>query len=242
MPDFNEEQTREQELYIRAVEESYEEEQYKASNSDTEGYDEEGSAYVDSSGLIPNGTAIKAFGAVSLNDDYCQMPTNPNDAIFPSKITLPQGNRHTIARIPYDFRDKNGTAGLKLVTSDHFKFVNPGQNMLDPKLIYYLEVLYQNVAPKLETNQLVINSGFRSPAFERQLCGADSISAHCAGWAVDIGSKGDDRFVIADAAYYIGFGGIACGNAYVHIDINAYGRFTEGGAGFKYISPSQHKG
>lgn len=111
-------------------------------------------------------------------------------------------------------------------------------------MIYYLELLHSAVAKKIGKKKLTINSAFRSVKYNWDLYtrlinqGSASSrsywSVHMSGCAVDIAAKGEDRAVIADAAYSLGFGGIAIGSSFVHIDI-------AGKATWKYSSAPEYK-
>lgn len=242
MADLTDQQTREQDDYINKVKASQDQKLYEiqlAAGSRVSQTPQDGSSG-DTSASQTNGAAIKVFGPVSLNGDYLQVPTIAT-TYYPEKILLPTGDRGTVQGVVYKYRETAGAKGLVQCTSSHFKFVHSWQNTLDPKLIYYMEKLYYILAPKLGVSQIVVTSGFRPPAYQRSIGGVAN-SPHCAGWAVDISASGEDRFIVADAAYSVGFGGIAIGKGFTHIDIGPYGRWDYDGEGFKYISPSQHRG
>jgi hypothetical protein len=250
MANFKENELLNQDFYLKRLILANQETQFRLTNGDGEYdiQDASGLSYdVDVRTLSPTGSPVKTFGPVSLNENWCQIPTSAGDAPFPKKIVLPKGSRKEIALGPYKYRDKSGTKGLVALNENHFSFNYPGQNFFDPKFAYYMEKLYLELCPKLGVKKIHITSGFRSPAYQRAGRKTNpnfaDISPHCAGWAVDICISNDDRFVVADAAYYMGFGGIAMGKNFVHIDINAYARWNyPAEVSFKYISPSQHKG
>ncbi|HLO11238.1 MAG TPA: D-Ala-D-Ala carboxypeptidase family metallohydrolase [Pseudoneobacillus sp.] len=245
MAELNEQQQKEQDDYLNKIKAMQDQKLYEvqlaAGYSVSQGYTNGSGGATQAPSTPQNyGPAIKVFGPVSLDSNYCQIPTVPT-TYYPDTILLPTGDRGTVQGVPYQYRESAGAKGLVQYTGDHYKFVNSWQNTLDPKLIYYMEKLYFILAPKLGVNQIIVTSGFRSPQYQRQIGGVAN-SPHCAGWAIDISANEGERFIVADAAYSIGFGGIAIGNGFTHIDIGPYGRWDYGGLGFKYISPSQHKG
>jgi uncharacterized protein YcbK (DUF882 family) len=61
------------------------------------------------------------------------------------------------------------------------------------------------------------------------------------GTAVDISAHGDERYIIADAAYDMNFGGIAIASGFVHVDIGAYKRWSYDGTPI-YYTPRRRSG
>lgn len=96
---------------------------------------------------------------------------------------------------------------------------NDGDGWIRKDFEYYLEQLHANVCPKLGVSKLVVTSSYRSPEHNAATPGAATNSLHCAGLAVDFGLNGGDRYTVADEAWNLGFGGIAVGPSFVHIDI-----------------------
>lgn len=65
---------------------------------------------------------------------------------------------------------------------------------------------------------LVLNSAYRSPAYERSK-GRAGTSAHCEGKAVDIRCNSDrNRWAIVKAALDAGISRIGIGRTYIHLD------------------------
>ena len=65
---------------------------------------------------------------------------------------------------------------------------------------------------------LVLNSAFRSVAHEKKM-GRNGLSAHTLGCAADIRCTSDsNRFLIINAAIYLGFKRIGIAKSYIHLD------------------------
>ena len=104
-----------------------------------------------------------------------------------------------------------------------------GEGYVRKDFAYYLDVLHDQVAPKLGVKKLFIGSSFRSNSWNvnHVYAGKSPVvvnSPHCCGLAVDICVTGNDRYILADTAWNMGFGGIAVGSDFVHIDLS--GRAT----------------
>lgn len=183
--------------------------------------------------LMPPGypyAGPRSFGRVTLNDSCIQTDTL-SAAGYPPKIILPEGSRQEFQMHVYNYRKVNGYAGLAKVDSPYLNFYHDEQRYLDPKMAHYLEILAQTVGEKLN-----ISSGWRSDAYNKSIDGA-TYSPHGCGYAVDLRLTGSKRLTVANAANSIGFGGIAIGDDFVHIDISVYGRWKYGSVNFKYNGP-----
>lgn len=169
-------------------------------------------------------------------------------------ISIPAGSRHqysaTIVRYIESIggitKDRNmfGTIDMNRFTLsglDDYELNDHG-NWLRKDMIYYMNRLYDIVAPKLGVKYLQINSAYRSPRVNYKVHteqGGNIVywDSHMAGLAIDIAAKGEARSVIADAAYNMGFRAIAIGGPFVHIDCNSKGNWKYSGVP-KYYSPS----
>lgn len=118
-----------------------------------------------------------------------------------------------------------------------------GEGRLRYDFVYYLSILADKVLPKLNKKKLSLNSTFRTMDKQSTIAGwgAAPYGPHMGGTAVDIAAYGGDRYLIADAAYYMNFGGIAIGKTFVHVDIGAYKRWVYDGTP-TYYSPERRKG
>jgi hypothetical protein len=103
-----------------------------------------------------------------------------------------------------------------------------GEGYVRKEMAYYLQVLFDRVAPKLGLKKFYITSSFRTTDYNTNKVYAGKTpvlnSPHLAGIGVDISVYGNDRYVLADEAWFMGFGGIAVGKNFVHLDIA--GRWT----------------
>lgn len=108
-----------------------------------------------------------------------------------------------------EFRSYNGSTGK--LTSDTIK--------IDEELPKTLEKLFD----KLDCSKIIVTSGYRTPAFERQLSGKTT-GQHVLGKAADIicydqkGNKIDPR-TVCEAAQDLGITGIGYMNGGAHIDV-----------------------
>jgi len=158
------------------------------------------------------------------------------------QITLPSGSRHSNAASMVKYIESVG--GIKGDRSmfgpiNRNKFTLAGLNdqelrnngnWLRLDMIAYLEELHRRVSSKIGVSKLQINSAYRSTRVNYDLYSNQIRNGltskrvywdtHMAGMAVDISAFGMDRSIIADEAYKMGFGGIAIGNSFVHIDCN----------------------
>lgn len=130
-------------------------------------------------------------------------------------VVLPIGNRQEYQKMMLEILD---TSKLIPVNSSYISFTNgASQNFFQPDFARHLEKFALVVTQRLGTKQIVISSGYRDPA-HNQAVGGKKYSDHMLGIAVDIASSGNPRYTIADLAFYYGFGGIAIGQTFVHID------------------------
>lgn len=154
--------------------------------------------------------------------------------VFTIPRKIPSVNRGAYQKemaLYYD--NENNFRTLKPLDPEKFYLSNgETQNHFTPELVYYLEVLYGELCSKIRDkaskNRLIIGSGFRSIEYNNNLNGAATWSAHSGGMAVDIHtSYKEDRILILDTAYHLGFGGLGLYDTFVHVDVS--GRATWGG-------------
>lgn len=174
--------------------------------------------------------------------------TYPIPAImrWPERIILPPGNDRTA------FNEMaSGYAQNNMGNTDVFGVLSPSRfevlalGVLRTDFIFYLEELQSLVCPKMGIEKLVITSSFRTQEqqnfeYRDNKDGVPS-SAHMGGVAVDISALNDNRYIIADTAHYMNFGGIAVGERFVHLDIGPYGRWAYNGTP-QYNDPSKKYG
>lgn len=192
---------------------------------------------------------IRVFKSIEISTEYYRKY---------GKIPIPSGNRASYTATMVKLIEENGghpknSDLFDLINEDLFvvrtgyESLKVNGTWLRKDLIFYLEELHKLVAKEIGVDKLIISSAFRTVEYNYNLYsgyikrGVTSKrvywSPHMAGIAVDIAAKGRDRAIIANAAYSLGFGGIAIGRSFVHIDIGPYGRWKYSGVP-KYISPS----
>lgn len=168
-------------------------------------------------------------------------------------IARSSGSRHANAATVVKYietvggisKDTNmfGTIDMNKFTLDGLDYAEKKDhgNWLRKDMLAYLDHLYNIVAPKIGVSKLQINSAYRSPRvnydiYTNQGGGRVYWDTHMAGMAVDISATGVDRVTIADEAYKMGFGGIAIGQRFVHIDCNTKATWSYSGVA-EYIKP-----
>jgi uncharacterized protein YcbK (DUF882 family) len=93
--------------------------------------------------------------------------------------------------------------------------------------------------------KLPLTSGYRSRAYNESIEGAATNSPHMGGIAVDIGVDPSDkdsvglRKTLADLAYDFGFGGIATGYGFVHIDSGVQCLFPYDGTDYVWVPETE---
>lgn len=94
---------------------------------------------------------------------------------------------------------------------------------LDPELPKKLEILRGLVSDYLNKDTpLKINSGYRTPAYNKRIGGAEK-SQHMEGTAADVRlPSGIDADLMANFAKKAGFDGIGKYNNFVHCDVRGY--------------------
>jgi uncharacterized protein YcbK (DUF882 family) len=118
-----------------------------------------------------------------------------------------------------------------------------GEGRLRKDLLVYLNALHDKTYKQLNTKKITLNSTFRTIAWQSQIENFSQYKKgpHMGAIAVDIAASGNNRYVLADTAYNMGFGGIAVGEHFIHIDIGPYHREKYAGAP-KYVSPTNKYG
>jgi len=92
-----------------------------------------------------------------------------------------------------------------------------------PELVERLETLRELASDHLGSDTaLIINSGYRTPTYNRKIGGAKK-SQHMEGTAADVslpdGMSADNMAALAEQA---GFDGIGKYNTFVHVDVRGY--------------------
>lgn len=149
---------------------------------------------------------------------------------WPDKMELPAMTRldYNNASIAYAQSNILNPDVFTILNSAKFDQAAPrctGDGYVRKDLAFYLEELHSIVAPKLGLSKLYITSSFRTLEYHNVKvyglsASTPTSSPHLGGIAVDISANDEARYTIADAAYYMGFGGIAVGDGFVHLDIS----------------------
>jgi uncharacterized protein YcbK (DUF882 family) len=194
------------------------------------GYNVEESA---STGGAVSASSLSATATPSIgNANYVIPPIKK----WPQKIELPSG----ISRADYDIHAMN-YAQKNITNPDVFAPLNTAKfDVRPPKFVgegyvrkdfeFYLEELCDIAGPKMGLQKLFICSSFRTLEHQAWLYRNKSkkvlTGPHTGGLAVDIGATGKNRYILADTAFYMGFGGIFVGEDFVHIDIAPKGYYA----------------
>lgn len=67
---------------------------------------------------------------------------------------------------------------------------------------------------------MVVNSWYRSPAYNTKVSNTGTNGPHTTGRAVDIHALGHDRYWLLRHAIDLGFTGIGVGKTFLHLDVN----------------------
>jgi len=110
------------------------------------------------------------------------------------------------------------------------------QSHVNPRVLPEVWTKLENFAISLG-RPIVMNSGYRSPAYNATLSGAASKSVHMKRMAADIQwgtSNVQARIDMVQKAIDAGFTGIGCYNSFIHVDIST--KRSWGGANNSYTS------
>lgn len=177
----------------------------------------------------------------------------PEIKSWPNKIVLPSGQRKDYNIAAGAFAqgiDITGSELFALLDSKKFDVRNPrfkGEGYVRKDFAFYLEELHAVFCSKVGLEKLIITSSFRSRAHNDWIYKDHSPekkvtnSPHLGGIAVDVSVSGQTRYELADTAYYMGFGGIAIGDNFVHIDIAPKSTWKYDGTP-EYYSPERKYG
>ena len=155
---------------------------------------------------------------------------------YPEKIILPQDiSRQEYQKLAQQYAQEH------IFDDDIFTVLNPekfdvryhdfkGDGRVRKDFAFYLEELHSIVAPLIGIDKFYIFGSFRTIAHNdwiyRNKESKAIYSPHTGAIAVDIAATGNNRYTIADWSYYIGFGGIAVGEDFVHVDISVKGYWS----------------
>jgi len=99
--------------------------------------------------------------------------------------------------------------------NDRFKCSCCGQNMMDPRVIHYIEVIEEELK-----QTLVVTSGYRCEKHNLKE-GGSKTSSHLKGLAVDLKCAASRlRFQIMRIAIRLGITRIGIGKTFLHLDID----------------------
>jgi hypothetical protein len=106
------------------------------------------------------------------------------------------------------------------VVNQNDPVVNAGVTKIKPEVLL---ILFR-IAKRMGNKRFLINSGYRSPAYNAQLDGAAKNSYHMSGMALDVdmlrfGNTPEFRNMFIEYASQEGIGGIGTYNSFIHIDI-----------------------
>lgn len=164
------------------------------------------------------------------------LPKNMKPAYLTGNtVTIPTGGRKDYHKARIMAARQSNFAGFVPISTEQFYFVHPKQNTFAADFANILPLLYQVIAPKIGVKKIQVNSGFRHDPVQSQW------SPHMCGIAIDIGSTGQERYTIADAAWSLGLRGVAIGKSFVHIDCgpDPISGWSYPGVA-KYRGPSSH--
>lgn len=210
---------------------------------------------LDSSGEIPidNTSSGEVDISASVHSNLSSGDTTyiiPPIRVWPDKIELPSGiTRQEYQKIAQAFAQKNIMNDEIFTTLDPDRFDVryhgfKGDGRVRRDFAFYLAELHDLVAPKLKKDKLYIYSSFRTIERNEQIYANKNqkatYSPHTGGIAVDVAATGEERYIIADQAWYMGFGGIAIGDDFVHLDISVKGYWGYGNNPV-YISPDKKR-
>lgn len=156
-------------------------------------------------------------------------------------VVILDGRRSEIHKILYDDYYNRNWAGFKKLDTSIFTMVNgEKENMFEPAAAAHFTIFCKALMAKFGWKKVTINSGWRSKKHNDELRARGNCSLvygeHMLGYAIDIGCLSSERYTIADAAWYYGFGGIAVGKTFVHIDTSTQGSWVYSGVP-KYTGP-----
>ena len=171
-----------------------------------------------------------AGGDYYLNDPLEGREVSPNTGQAPG--AAPGSDAATGA-------DSQVDASIPVPTSEWIRKANPGVNT---RVLPEVWTKLENFAISLG-RPIVMNSGYRTPAYNATLSGAASKSLHTRRMAADIQwgtSSVQSRVDMIQRAIDAGFTGIGCYNDFIHVDIGI--KRSWGGANNSYTSmPVQYQ-
>lgn len=186
--------------------------------------------------------------------DFTEDSSIPDVKTYPEKIKLPTGDRGAFndkwKKYIVDAGGPNKAPLYTQLNSTKFDVCIHKNNKCDgwvrKDFAHYLEVLHSRVAKKIGVKKLYIMSGYRTPKYNSGMSGSSNPggggaakSPHMAGIAVDITVSGKNRYIVADEAWEMGFGGIAYGTNFVHLDIGPKGYWGYPETGYRiYKNPT----
>lgn len=87
--------------------------------------------------------------------------------------------------------------------------------LIDSELVEKLQVMRERIG-----KALIVNSGYRTPEYNKKVGGVDN-SQHCQGKAADVTANGVKPDVLFEIAKQVGFRGIGLYSWGVHVDTRA---------------------
>lgn len=154
----------------------------------------------------------------------------PNVVSYPERIIIPGMDRKKYQKLAMNYAesvDVTKSPLFSLLDETFFDIVDQGfkgNGYVRVDLEFYLNELLSLCSSSLGLKKLTIGSSYRTKKINDQIYrdaqqAIPETGPHIGGLAVDICAQGEARYIIADHAWEMGFGGIAIGNTFVHIDI-----------------------
>ena len=188
-------------------------------------YDEVFNTIRNSSSRI-TGEAIRA-GAIRSSEENRQEQINNAKVVWERAGNIKLSTPQELSNLPSWSKLESGADARLKIQGGWVTNMTPareGWDMLDKDLqVLVMRLQAASKEAGITANHLYLNSGYRSPAYNKEVDGAKS-SQHLSGLAVDLtwdGFRGRsievDRFVVL--ARKIGFRGVGLYNGFVHVDV-----------------------
>jgi beta-N-acetylglucosaminidase len=165
---------------------------------------------------------------VNLSNSNANLGTIQIASISGGRILLPTTDRSTNQKEMYGLINKIGVEQLTSLDSKYFSFPNGQQsNLFFPHFVNIMYILHQTLAPLLGVDKIIATSGLRTKIIDVEKKTSMKLSPHMCANSIDLSANLNNRLLIADTAYGLGFRGIGVGKRHVHVDGFAEGHWAE---------------